>query len=160
MDGDTPELEYIIFEPQFHTNLIWLDVGPQDQEKVVPVVSTTKWSEQSKPLLREPLSTRPLVVESGVAYRIAMSPPDACKSVPLHEIPVPDVHELLRGQRGAMPTFGGGRDGAGDGEGGGGSGGDGGDGDFPGQKPTSPLKTPPLALQSAQYAPKPAMSCV
>ena len=39
-------------------------------------------------------------------------------------------------------------------------GGGGGDGAFPGQKPTSPLKTPALALHEAQYAPKPAMSCV
>ena len=39
-------------------------------------------------------------------------------------------------------------------------GGDGGAGAFPGQKPTSPLKTPALALHEAQYAPKPAMSCV
>ena len=36
----------------------------------------------------------------------------------------------------------------------------GGDGTFPGQKPTSPLKTPALALHEAQYAPKPAMSGV
>ena len=36
----------------------------------------------------------------------------------------------------------------------------GGDGAFPGQKPTSPLKTSPLALHEAQYAPKPAMSGV
>ena len=51
----------------------------------------------------------------------------------------------------------------GGGEGGGGDGGGcegGGDGTFPGQKPTSPLKTPALALHEAQYAPKPAMSCV
>ena len=34
----------------------------------------------------------------------------------------------------------------------------GGDGTCPGQKPRSPLKTPPLALHEAQYAPKPAMS--
>ena len=49
---------------------------------------------------------------------------------------------------------------SGNGNDGGGVDGDGGDGAFPGQKPTSPLKTPALALQSAQYAPKPAMSCV
>ena len=41
-----------------------------------------------------------------------------------------------------------------------GSYGGGGDGAFPGQNPTSPLKTPALALHEAQYAPKPAMSCV
>jgi len=51
--------------------------------------------------------------------------------------------------------------GGGDGDGGGGSGGGGGGaGTFPGQKPASPLKTPALALHEAQYAPKPAMSCV
>jgi len=54
--------------------------------------------------------------------------------------------------------------GGGDGSGGGGDGGGGanggGDGTFPGQKPTSPLKTPLLAIQLAQYAPKPAMSGV